>query len=115
MRATVSGLSLVLAIGMASGESYAQKTGPSVSQQRLAQLQQTLKDKAVADKAAARAWASRHAIPLRKSLPNGRTLELQRVGPNGPVFYITHNVDAADSISTDELWPGGSSGLNLRG
>ena len=42
-------------------------------------------------------------------------LELQRLGPNGPVFYITHNVDAADSISTDELWPGGSTGLNLEG
>jgi hypothetical protein len=32
-----------------------------------------------------------------------------------PVFYITNNIDAADTVSTDEVWPGGSAGLDLDG
>ena len=43
-------------------------------------------------------------------------MELQRLAPTGkPVYYITENADAADTVSTDELWPGGSTGLNLSG
>ncbi len=33
----------------------------------------------------------------------------------GPVFYLTYNVDAADTVSTDEVWSGGSAGLSLDG
>ena len=116
MRAAVTGIAAVLAIGLVTQGAYAQNKAPStVSQQRLAELRDALAAKGIVDKAAARNWASKHAIPLRRELPNGRILELQRLGPNGPVFYITNNVDAADSISTDELWPGGSSGLDLEG
>jgi hypothetical protein len=61
-------------------------------------------------------FARRTGIPLRRELANGRLLELQRLSPgNRPVFYITNNVDAADTVSTDEVWPGGSAGLNLDG
>ena len=64
----------------------------------------------------AQAYARRVGIPLRRELPNGQVLELQRIKPGtGPVFYITNNLDAADSVSTDEVRPGGSSGLNLDG
>ncbi|WP_165954229.1 S8 family serine peptidase [Seongchinamella unica] len=104
-----------MAIGLAMPRVTHAQVPPGTNQQRLAELQQALKAKGVAEKAAARRWASQHAIPLRRELPNGRTLELQRMGPRGPVFYITHNVDAADSISTDELWPGGGLGLSLAG
>jgi len=31
------------------------------------------------------------------------------------VYYVTYGVEAADSLSADELWPGGSTGLNLTG
>jgi hypothetical protein len=49
-------------------------------------------------------------------LPIGKVLELQGIGADGrPLFYITNNYDAADTVSTDELWPGGSTGLNLTG
>jgi hypothetical protein len=52
----------------------------------------------------------------RRELPNGRVLELQRIVPGiGPVFYITNNIVAADTVSTDEIWPGGSAGLDLDG
>ena len=56
-------------------------------------------------------YARRVGIPLRRELPNGRVLELQRIDPDtGPVFYITNNLDAADTVSTDEVRPGGSAG-----
>ncbi len=32
-----------------------------------------------------------------------------------PIIYRVHNIDAAATISTDEVWPGGASGYNLTG
>jgi hypothetical protein len=79
-------------------------------------LSATLKKRDAADRAQARDFARGLGIPMRRELPNGRILELQRIAPGiGPVFYITNNVDAADTVSTDEVWPGGSAGLNLDG
>ena len=64
----------------------------------------------------AQEYARRVGIPVRRELPNGQVLELQRIDPDtGPVFYITNNLDAADTVSTDEVRPGGSAGLNLEG
>ncbi len=83
---------------------------------KLQELSQTLKHRDEHDRRRAREFARGAGIPLRRELPNGRILELQRIAPGiGPVFYITNNVDAADSVSTDEVWPGGSAGLNLDG
>lgn len=43
-------------------------------------------------------------------------IELQGVTENGkPLYYITHNADAAVSVSTDKVYSGGSLGLNLDG
>jgi hypothetical protein len=43
-------------------------------------------------------------------------LSLMAVLPSGrPMFYGLHNLDAAISIGTDRLWPGGDTGLNLTG
>jgi hypothetical protein len=43
------------------------------------------------------------------------TIELQGIFRGIPLYYTTTNLDAADSLSTDECWPGGSSGLGLTG
>ncbi|MBN2559748.1 MAG: S8 family serine peptidase [Phycisphaerae bacterium] len=51
---------------------------------------------------------------VREESPAG-VIELQAVVNGIPKYYMTHNADAADSISTDECLPGGSSGLNLTG
>jgi len=60
--------------------------------------------------------AQQLGIPVRRELPDGKVLELQRFIPGvGPVFYLTYNVDAADTVSTDEVWPGGLAGLSLDG
>ena len=64
----------------------------------------------------ARDYARRAGIAVRRELPNGGVMELQRIAPGvGPVFYITNNLDAADSVSTDEVRPGRSAGLSLEG
>ena len=45
----------------------------------------------------------------------GRVVELQAFERGRPRYYSTDNIDAADSVSTDECWSGGSGGLSLSG
>lgn len=42
-------------------------------------------------------------------------IELQGFVNGVPKYYVTNDADAADSVSTDECLPGGSSGLGLAG
>ncbi|MEH6608024.1 MAG: S8 family serine peptidase [Halioglobus sp.] len=100
-----------------SFEAFTQSTiAQATSRADLQQLAQRLQTLHTRENRAAREWAARAGIPLRRELLNGKVLELQRLGPGGkPVFYLTYNTDAADSVGTDELWPGGSTGLALTG
>lgn len=60
--------------------------------------------------------AIRKGWTIRKHLDSSNVIELQEIDPTGhPVYYISINIDAADTISADELWPGGSLNLNLSG
>ena len=52
---------------------------------------------------------------LRADSPTGGTIELRYLFDGRPAYYSTTNLDAADSVSTDECWPGGSTGLDLTG
>lgn len=54
-------------------------------------------------------------IPIKKTLEDGTVIELQYFENDLPVYYITNNLTAAATISTDQCWPGGSLGLNLTG
>jgi len=82
----------------------------------LESLSHSLKLRDAEDRLKAKEVADRLGFPLRRELPSGGVLELQRIAPGiGPIFYISQNIDAADSVSTDEVWPGGSAGLNLDG
>ncbi len=90
MRAIPSGQAIFFSLGLLTGSFSAlgQPLNPSDDQRaRLVDLQATLKEKGVAEKAAARAWARGRGIPFRSELANGKVLELQRLGPGGPVFY----------------------------
>ncbi len=83
---------------------------------RLQALSQQLLQRDAGNRQQALLHASRMGIPIRRELPNGGVIELQRIVPGiGPIFYITNNLDAADTVSTDEVWPGGSAGLSLDG
>jgi hypothetical protein len=83
---------------------------------KLQALSEKLQQRDIRDRQQAEAFARRAGIPMRRVLPGGRVLELQRIAPGvRPVFYVTNNIIAADTVSTDEVWPGGSGGLSLDG
>ncbi|UCG34472.1 MAG: S8 family serine peptidase [Phycisphaerales bacterium] len=85
---------------------------------RVDELEQTAhlwSEQAAADKSAAEAWAQEHDVPVRHTTSRGTVLELMAVRDGQPVFYKTCNVVAADTVGADELWPGGSTGLELDG
>jgi hypothetical protein len=107
----------ILVFLCASGVVTAQSSASPVDHKAALQaLAEQLRQRDAADRKQVREFARGLGIPIRRELPNGRILELQRIAPGiGPVFYITNNVDAADTVSTDEVWPGGSAGLDLDG
>lgn len=83
---------------------------------KLKTLSNSLMQRDAVDRQKAQAFADRTGIPVRRELPNGRVLELQRFSQGlHPIFYITNNLDAADTVSTEKVWPGGSAGLDLDG
>lgn len=53
---------------------------------------------------------------IHEILENGTIIELQKLDAFGkPVYYTTHNIDAAATISTNKVWVGGGLGLSLSG
>ena len=110
-------LGIVMGIFYAGGQTAAQsEVALATRANKLQALAEKLKKRDKQDRQQVQEWTHRTGIPIRRELPNGKILELQRFAPGaGPVFYVTNNVDAADTVSTDELWPGGSAGLSLDG
>lgn len=64
---------------------------------------------------AARAWAVRTGSPETITLPGNRVARLTRMSHGEAIYLAPCSGVAADTISTDEVWPGGASGLNLAG
>lgn len=54
-------------------------------------------------------------IPIRKEYSNGRIIELQSFEDNIPIYYETHNLNAAKTVSTFPLWIGEVGGYDLSG
>lgn len=54
-------------------------------------------------------------MPVKFSPDDFTVIELQRFEDGFPRYNITHNLSAAITISTDNVWPGGTSGLSLTG
>jgi len=60
-------------------------------------------------------YTKKHNLPVRFE-KEGVTYEMQYIDAFGrPQYYITHNADAAETISTDKVYSGGSAGLSLDG
>ncbi len=117
MKHNLLGMVALAALFCLTGNLLAQNSvEPATRQAELRNLSASLHRRDQQQRPALEAYARRTGVQLRRELPNGRVLELQRLTPDGrPVFYITNNVDAADTVSTDEVWPGGSAGLDLDG
>jgi hypothetical protein len=59
--------------------------------------------------------ASRLGIPVIIESKDGTFIELQEIENGIPLYYSTNNSIAANSISTNKVFPGGSAGLSLTG
>lgn len=59
--------------------------------------------------------AKKLKLPIRVNQPNGTTYELMRFEDGHPVYYITHNLNAAITTRANRVWVGGGAGLNLSG
>ena len=66
-------------------------------------------------KTEARQWALDNNFPSKQKLENGKQIEIQSIANGIPKYYITHNLYAAKTAATNELWVGGNLGLNLSG
>ena len=54
--------------------------------------------------------------PAQKNLNENPNFQLMYIESTGELrFYKINNIDAARTISTDDVWPGGSGGFNLSG
>ncbi len=61
-------------------------------------------------------WAARQGIAnLRRTQADGTVSELMILENGRPIFYITENANAADTVSADEIQTGGATGLDLDG
>ena len=113
----LSNLVMVFTIMCVSCEAAAQSDiALATNKAELQTLSDNLKQRDDNDRREVQEFARSAGIPVRRELPNGGVLELQRIAPGiGPIFYITNNIIAADTVSTDDVWPGGIAGLNLDG
>jgi hypothetical protein len=86
---------------------------PDAQIERLQTLSEQFDKRFKAERAQALEFAANKGLMLRRILDKGRVLELQRILPGvGPLFYTTNNLGAADTVSTDDVWPGGLAGTN---
>lgn len=63
----------------------------------------------------AEAYSKQHQISLRTELEDGTIIQLIDVINDKPVYFITDNLGAAITTRVNELWAGGSTGLELTG
>ncbi len=63
----------------------------------------------------AREWIEQQGFDESARLSDGSVIGLVGIRDGIPRYNTTFNAGAADTISVDELWPNGSSGLNLTG
>lgn len=105
---------LALAVGVLAswGGSHAQTF---TNRDALRLLSATLGYRARAERASAIQWAAWNGFPTLLYGPEGPQAAIVRVRGNRPWYHAPLDRDAADTISTDEVYPGGSAGLNLTG
>ena len=83
--------------------------------EKLEKLAEKFHQKFLLQRAEVERVAQEKGWPIRIETEEG-VREIQYISPNGmPQYYMTHNRNAARTINTDDLWVGGSSGLNLTG
>lgn len=112
---------LCLAILFINGQAQQQSVPPDpvlqhTNQQKLLELASKWEKEAKQDFKKARNFARKHNMPIQQKFSDGTFIEIQGMGPDGlPHYSMTHNKDAAETISTDQVNPSGNTGFNLDG
>ncbi len=94
------------------------ESAESLAVKRKAQLTargERLKSKQQADREAAELQAQQIGLPAKKVFADGGAISLVRFRNGIPLYNGTDNLNAADTISTDEIWPGGTTQYDLDG
>ena len=60
-------------------------------------------------------WAKARSFPMRGKTNKGKDYTVIRIENDQPIYYVPLNSRAADTLSSDEVYPGGSAGLSLTG
>ncbi|HPI72237.1 MAG TPA: S8 family serine peptidase [bacterium] len=71
--------------------------------------------KAVQDRRMAETYLQLKGWETAGTLAGARFFQVQRIWQSTPVYYVDMNQQAAQTVSTQKLWPGGSSGASLDG
>jgi len=109
---TVSG-GLILLFSFFSYNVFTQDQTNREQLQKIASEQSVI---AAIQKAEAISYAKAKGIPVSFTTPDGQFAEIQFIDPFGnPQYYITNNANSAATISTSQVFAGGSAGLNLSG
>jgi hypothetical protein len=73
-------------------------------------------EKSIAKTYAARQFASKFNIPQKRQLADGRIIELQYIHENElPIYHITHNAGASETVSAKNIYPGSDFGVDITG
>jgi trimeric autotransporter adhesin len=93
----------------------AAQSSSSTNKRYLTTLANSFRDQARQERKYAENFVMAKKWESKGALPDHRLYEIQRIWQGSPLYYATHNLGAARTVSTEPLWPGGRSGLNLDG
>ncbi|MBI9067455.1 MAG: S8 family serine peptidase [Salinivirgaceae bacterium] len=82
----------------------------------LEQLSKRYEQEYIANKQRAIELAKQKGFDIKKQYANGKLIELQGISETGkPIYYVTHNIVAAKTVSTNKVWSNDFLGLDLNG
>ena len=81
----------------------------------LEHLSSIFDNKFIIEKEKAEKWAIANNLPIKNFFSEHGQFEIQSINNGIPKYYVTHNLYAAKTAGTNELWTGGILNLNLSG
>ena len=113
MSARIYGLTFVILVALASVHAAER---PQTNQAALSTLTNELQQQLDARRNATYYRLLNSPSPAQQRLNENRDVQLMFMdNSNHPRFYQVHNINAARTVNTDDVWPGGSAGFSLSG
>ncbi len=94
---------LLVSVPTTWGQSAIQQ---ETNESALQSMSESLHAQHLTKKAEAIEWAQQNNVPVRMVLPDGTIRELMEIRNGRPVYMTTYNLNSAQTISTDDVWPG---------